>query len=103
MAKGRQVQPSEFPWGELHPQGGYRVGDYVGLIYSDHERYIFDNPTGVVVAVEESCTDADHPEPCDTCQQVTVQVEATVYTQRRDPIGLDEIFLIKRGEDNGAL
>ena len=39
--------------GDADPEGGYQVGDEVGLFYSDHDTYIFDNPTGVVVAIAE--------------------------------------------------
>jgi hypothetical protein len=70
----------DFPWGEVNPEGGYRVGDAVGLFYSDHERYIFDNPTGVVTSVE---CDED-----DDLQLITVQVEALVTA--------GDLYLIKR-------
>lgn len=69
-----------FPWGDLDPEGGFQVGDRVGLIYSDHEEYVFDNPTGVVTAVEEG-------EP-DLPARITVQVEAT--------ISADRVYLIQR-------
>jgi Ser-tRNA(Ala) deacylase AlaX len=57
----------------------FKVGDTVGLIYSDHEEYVFDNPTGVVTHVEH---EDDMPD------QVTVEVKAT--------IGADRVYLIER-------
>jgi hypothetical protein len=79
----------DFPWGDRLPLGGYQIGDYVGLIYSDHEEYIFDNPTGTVTQIEGDCVDADHSDPCTECQRVTVQVEAV--------IGAERLYLIERG------
>lgn len=38
-----------FIWGDKDPTGGFKTGDLVGIIYSDHEEYIFDNPEGVLV------------------------------------------------------
>ena len=69
-----------FPWGDPDPEGGFQVGDRVGLAYSDHEEYVFDNPTGVVTAIEEG-------EP-DIPARITVQVEAT--------ISADRVYLIQR-------
>jgi hypothetical protein len=65
----------DFPWGDRYPEGGYRIGDRVGLIYSDHTDYIFDNPTGIVTEVEED--------------SVTVQIEVSVDNER--------VYLIERG------
>lgn len=48
---------TDFPWGEQNPQDGFKIGDRVGLIYSDHEEYIFDNPVGIVTAVGDSAGD----------------------------------------------
>ena len=79
---------NEFPWGDPDP-GKYKLGDYVGLFYSDHERYIFDNPVGVVTEIEEDrfgdggLDEDDVPE-----QYVTVEVLATV--------GASKLFLIER-------
>jgi len=72
---------NKFPWGDRNPEGGFQVGDHVGLIYSDHEEYIFDNPTGTVTAVDEDE---------DLGQQVTVEVEAT--------FNADRVYLIARPE-----
>lgn len=66
------------PWGERNPQGGYRVGDEVGVIFSDHEHYIFDNPTGVVTAVD------------DQTATISVMVGAMVNQ--------DRLYLIERPE-----
>jgi hypothetical protein len=73
-----QAAPT-FPWGERDPEGGYRVGDRVGVIHSDHEEYIFDNPTGVITAIEQ---DGDGP-------VLTVSVNAEVTP--------DQLYLIERG------
>lgn len=40
------------PFGDPNPPDGFQVGDYVALIYSDHGEYIFDNPRGVITAVD---------------------------------------------------
>jgi hypothetical protein len=73
------VTTDNFPWGDRHPEGGYKIGDVVGLIYSDHENYIFDNPTGIVVAVDDDCEKHGFEHEDDgACASVTVQVEATV-------------------------
>jgi hypothetical protein len=86
---------ADFPWGEISPEGGYQVGDRVGLFYSDHERYIFDNPVGVVTRVEENCDDADHPDPCPRCQEITVQIDPVTVYEHGD--GTDEdLYLIDR-------
>jgi hypothetical protein len=66
-----------FPWGDRDPVGGFKVGDHVGLIYSDHEEYIFDNPTGVITSIGDDGT-------------VTVKVEATIDS--------DRVYLIERRE-----
>lgn len=52
LVKRRKTK--KFPFGELDPDGGFKVGDWVGLIYSDHEDYIFDNPQGIVTNVEDT-------------------------------------------------
>lgn len=65
-----------FPWGDLDPIDGYKVGDAVGIIYSDHEHYIFDNPTGEVVAVEQK-SDEEFAEVF-----VTVQVKVSVPSSK---------------------
>jgi hypothetical protein len=70
-----------FPWGEPNPVGGFKVGDYVGLIYSDHEEYIFDNPEGVVTAVEQDD---------DEQTIITVAVSAQITA--------DRVYLIARPE-----
>lgn len=70
-----------FPWGDRNPEGGFQVGDYVGLIHSDHDDYIFDNPSGVVTHVEKA-------ENEDDLDRITVQVDATVSA--------DLVFLIDR-------
>jgi hypothetical protein len=67
-----------FPWGDRDPVGGYKVGDRVGIIYSDHDNYIFDNPDGEVVAVDH---DGDRV-------GVTISVQVTVW----DP---EKLYLVK--------
>jgi hypothetical protein len=57
----------DFPWGDPDPPDGYKVGDTVGIIHSDHETYMFDNPVGTIVAIEN---DSDDPE--DTVYTVAV-------------------------------
>jgi hypothetical protein len=71
-----KVEPTaDRPWGDSSPEGGFKVGDVVNLAYSDHDEYIFDNPRGVVVAVDE---DEEYDEP----DRVTVAVEATLPASR---------------------
>ena len=65
-----------FPWGDRDPESGYKVGDYVGIIYSDHDTYIFDNPKGIVVAVEDRVDEGLGS------QRLTVQVEVEVSSNR---------------------
>ena len=76
-----KITTESFPWGDHNPEGGFKVGDIVGLSYSDHDEYIFDNPTGVVVAIESAEEDG-WPD------QITVEVQAT--------ISADRVYLIKR-------
>lgn len=72
------ARTKDFPWGDQNPPGGFQVGDYVGLVYSDHDEYIFDNPVGFVTALNEE----------DGYTRVTVEVEAS--------IGSDRVFLMAR-------
>ena len=78
----RAAATDDFPFGDCDPPGGYREDDYVGLIYSDHEHYVFDNPCGFV---REVSTDEYGS------VRVTVAVDATV--------GIDRLFLIARRKD----
>jgi hypothetical protein len=70
---------SQFPWGEREPEGGFKVGDYVGLIYSDHDNYVFDNPEGVIVDIEGEEPDEVDGEPG---QRVTVEVRGSISADR---------------------
>jgi hypothetical protein len=67
-----------FPWGDRNPKDGYKVEDCVGIIHSDHENYLFDNPTGKVIKTAKD--------------MVIVQIEVEVPK--------DKMYLIER---NGKL
>lgn len=67
----------ENPWGDPEPEGGFQVGDYVALAYSDHENHVFDNPVGFVV----DAYDLDPGDP-DLGQHVTVRVDGTISADR---------------------
>lgn len=73
---------SDFPWGDRNPPGGYEVGDRVGILFSDHDRYLFDNPVGKVVAVDFDDEDR---------ALITVQVQADCAPE--------DLYLIARGEE----
>jgi len=75
----------DFPWGMQNPPGGFQVGDYVGLIYSDHEEYVFDEPKGVVTKVEPMDWD-------ESVSLITVEVEAAILS--------DRVYLIKRKDQS---
>jgi hypothetical protein len=84
MTQYKQSKGSEsFPWGDRDPVGGYKVGDVVGIIHSDHEDYLFDNPNGVVTAIAVDD---------EGMQQLTVTVETDVAA--------DRCFLIGRPEES---
>jgi len=71
----------EFPWGDRNPEGGYKVGDEVGIIHSDHETYMFDNPTGKIVRLQDDGDDTP---------TVVVLVEAYCHA--------GDLYLINREE-----
>jgi len=76
------VSDPDFPWGDPNPPGGYREDDFVGIVFSDHEHYIFDNPTGVVETVFRDGS-------------VLVRVMAHVHP--------DKLFLIGRKDKDGVV
>ena len=77
---------SYYHWGDPTPSGGFQVGDVVGLVYSDHEEYVFDNPVGVVTYIKPD------PDEDGGDDMITVAVEAT--------IGAHRVFLMGRGDSD---
>jgi hypothetical protein len=86
---------NDFPWGDRDPEGGYRIGDTVGLIYSDHEDYVFDNPTGVVVDVRPYDENDEDPDENGSRQQ---WVSLSVYAECSSEI----LYLIEREGQTAA-
>jgi hypothetical protein len=72
----------DFPWGERNPEGGYKVGDLVGIVHSDHADYLFDNPEGVITAMKEDEDAWEDDEGEASNMFATVTVEVTVSTHK---------------------
>ena len=50
----------------------FRVGDHVGILYSDHTDYFFDDPVGEIISIEDE----------DGMGRATIQVTASVPVNR---------------------